>query len=404
MGCDMVLARDSATTARHTLLGVNLFDADRQRVHLHSHLAESHPHDAVVHLSQLNIPQARQTAAVLGVQIEGAWGFQFGCNHQRVAVGVACWCSRLPQSGTGLSGAELVRLALERGHSARHAVEVLTDLITRYGQRDADVPASHVVFLIADPHEACVLEVAGCYWALLECGETRAVADVGLIRQDWKRLSHGLAEQAIMNGWWNDDGTKLDFAGSMGVNDAAHAWGLKRWSKATLALAQRQGGLDAYELRRLLAEQWDVCVRRHELAPRGLRQLGSVVARLDAPGAPLIWFAPRPAEAQLFIPLVVGMELPAMYRVAASESIGLQPARLPSLQGQFDLEAEEYLVEAHELELRGESAARARLAQAMMLRHAEQCEGISGRSLDSPEAARRRPSHAEEEATPFAFG
>src|SRR5262245_2972715 len=246
MGCDMVLARDSATAARHTLLGVNFLDAGRQRLHLHSISAANHPLDAALPLSQLIIPQARQTAAVLGVQMEGAWGFVFGCNDQRVAVGVARWRSRLPQSGSGLSGAELTRLALERGRSARHAIEVLTDLIARFGQRDGDDPAAHAVFLVADPHEACVLETAGTHWAQLECSETRAVADVGLIRQDWKRLSHGLAEQVIKNGWWNDDGTKLDFAGSMGINDAAHAWGLKRWSKATLALAQRQGSLDAY--------------------------------------------------------------------------------------------------------------------------------------------------------------
>jgi hypothetical protein len=399
----MVFARGSATAAQHTLLGVNLFDDNRQRLCVHAFPAASHPLDAVIHLSQLDIPQARQTAALLGVQFEGAWGCQFGCNDQCVAVGVARWHSRLSQSGPGLSGPEMTRLALERGHSARHAVEVLTDLIARFGQREADEPAMHSVYLIADAHEACVLEAAGSHWALLECGETRAVADVGLIRQDWTRLSHGLAEQAIQNAWWNDDGTKLDFAGSFGVNDAAHAWGLKRWSKATLALAQRQGSLEAYGMRRLLAEQLETCVRRHELAPRGTRHLGSLVVRLDAPEAPLLWCARGPAETPLYLPWIVGADLPVTFSVA-TETLALPQARAERLQNQFDQDVEEYLVEAQELVRRGEPAARGRLAQAMMLRHAEQWEEAAGQRLDRPAADLRRSNRAEGELSPYAFG
>ncbi len=405
MGCDMMLACDTATAARHTLLGINLFDAGRQRLHLLSVSAANHPLDALVQTSQLELPQARQTSAVLGIQPDDAWGFLFGCNDQRVAGGVARWRSRLPPSGPGLTGPELTRLALERGRSALHAVEVLTDLIARHGHRDADDPAAHAVFLIADANEACVLEVAGQCWALLECSQTRAVADVGLIRQDWKRLSPGLAELAIAKGWWNDDGTKLDFAGSLGLNDAEHAWGLKRWSKATLALAQRHGALDAHALRQLLAEQHDTCVRRHELAPRSTRHLASAVARLDAPGLPLLWFARGPVEAPLYFPLVVGAELPALLGArSSSEQPALSQALVERLQNQFDQDAEEYLAEAKGLHERGESVARGRLAQAMMHRHAEQWEAAPGRRLDQPAAAVPRPARAEEELAPYAFG
>ena len=69
---------------------------------------------------------------------------------------------------------------------------------------------------IADGSEAYVLETCGRYWALLECGHTRAVTDAALIRQDWHRLAPGLADFVIEKGWWQDDGSKIDFVRTLG--------------------------------------------------------------------------------------------------------------------------------------------------------------------------------------------
>ena len=385
-------------------MGVNFFDVGRQHLHLRMLSAACHSYDAMIPTSQLQLPQSRQTCAVLGVQAEDDWGLQFGCNEHGVAIGVARWRSRLPAREPALTGPELTRLALERGHSALHAAEVLTDLIARYGQCGPDADAPDSVFLVADSGEACVLEVAGRCWALLECSHTRAVADVGLIRQDWQRLSPGLAEQAMQHGWWTDDGTKIDFAGILGQPDAAVAWPLKRWSKATLALAQHQGAMDDYLLRRLLADHHETCIRRHKLAPRATRHLASLVARLDSPGAPLVWFARGPVEAPLYLPLVAGVDMPAVLGMRSTADQPTAPRSLVErLQGQFDQEAEEYLTEARKLHLRGEVAACRRLAQAMMYRHVEQWEAATRRRLDAP-AAVTGPMRDEEELAPYAFG
>ncbi len=146
--------------------------------------AQFHELGETVPVANLMVPQVRQTNAVLGLQTPGQWGFTHGVNDYRVAAAATKWQSRLPGNAPGLDGADLVRLALERGRSAHIAVEVLTDLLERHGQTN-----DHI-FLIADPEEAFVLETCGRYWALLECGHTRVVTDAAMmICQDWAPTS-----------------------------------------------------------------------------------------------------------------------------------------------------------------------------------------------------------------------
>ena len=44
-----------------------------------------------------------------------------------------------------------------------------------------------------------------------------AVSDRCHLRQDWDRISRGLADLVISQGWWPENGSKVDFAGSLAV-------------------------------------------------------------------------------------------------------------------------------------------------------------------------------------------
>jgi len=265
MACDMVAALGQATVGNTTLVGINLHGAAERQPLLKRYPGRHCPPDETILLTHVKLEQVRKICTVLGSQPADLWGLTHGVNEHRVVMGCAGWRSRVEHAEPGLLGSELVRLVLERSHSAPHAVETLTDLIGRHGQGVSadEAGVTDHLFLIADAQEAYVVEAAGKYWAVQECQQARAVSDVALIRQDWCRLAHGLAEHAEQRGWWNNNGRKFDFAGRLALMTPVQPFALKRWGRATLLLEQQNGHLDLGAIRRLLMEHYeDTIVRR----------------------------------------------------------------------------------------------------------------------------------------------
>lgn len=115
------------------------------------------------------------------------WGAEHGVNEAGVAVGNTTVYTTLDPRGAavGLTGMDLVRLALERAVSAEAAVEVITSLITRYGQGGsgqdpAVVPGGRPywnAFLVADPSAAFVIDTSGGEWAVEAVNDVRAISN-----------------------------------------------------------------------------------------------------------------------------------------------------------------------------------------------------------------------------------
>src|SRR5262249_42137385 len=95
----------------------------------------------------------------------------------------------------------------------------------------------------------------------------RALNEVCHLRQDWNRISPGLADLAIGRGWWPADGSKLDFEGTMCPGSAGRPASLRRYGRATLLLEQQNGQLDVTTLRRVLSDHFEGC--DDELDPWG---------------------------------------------------------------------------------------------------------------------------------------
>jgi secernin len=260
MGSDMVVALGRATGDGQTLFGHNNSQGSSDGV---SWLRVPGRHFATgeaVALQHLELPQVRHTATVLACRTGGDAGYDCGVNEHGVAVGIASLRTRLAEPQRELLGPELVRLALERADSARHALEILTTFIARHGQASTSrADARDCAFLLADATEAFVLQCAGRFWAYQEVLQTRAVSDGCLIRQDWDRIAPGLSCHAIEAGWWPEDGSKLDFAALVpeDVADEEPSDGLRRWGRATALLELHEGQLDEPHLRRILGDHYE---------------------------------------------------------------------------------------------------------------------------------------------------
>jgi secernin len=404
MGSDMVVALGRATADGHTLFGQNGSGPTGRCQPLRLTRSRSFAAGERLRTQYLELPQARQAHTVLGSQPNGCWGYDHGINEHQVAVGCVPLRATLTCPGPGLLGTDL-----ERGHTALQAVDMLTGLIERHGQGafsgcPAEVEHDNA-FLIADPVEAYVVEAAGSHWVSQEIREVRAVGNARIVRQDWSRISQGLATHAIGQGWWPADGSKLDFAGALLEDRHVQASALRRWGRTTLFLQEQNGHIDLAFLRRLLtdhdnedADELDVggakddslAVCRHGTGPNSPATIASFIGPLaaDAQRPAMAWCAFGAPCLSVYFPVFLDGELPQPFSEGVQGLGGqirkdhrrraLAREAFARLQIRFEQETEEFMKEGAELKQRGCLADFQRQASLFMEHNVEQFEEVLG--------------------------
>ena len=218
--CDTVVAVPPATADGAVWFGKNS-DREPGEAQVVEHLpAARHPSGAKVRCTYLELPQAEATREV--VLSRPFWGFgcEMGANDAGLAIGNEAVWTRLPVARTGLTGMDLQRLALERASSAREALELMTRLLEAHGQGGNHGYRHksfryHNAFVLADPHEAWVLETAGPFWAAERVLGVRTISNVLTIGKEMDRVHPGAADFARKKGWLGA-GEDFDFARCFG--------------------------------------------------------------------------------------------------------------------------------------------------------------------------------------------
>ncbi|HVU87525.1 MAG TPA: hypothetical protein VHD36_09395 [Pirellulales bacterium] len=146
------------------------------------HPRRAHEPDARLRCTHLEIAQARQTHAILISRPYWMWGAEIGANEHGVVIGNEAVFTREAYAKAGLTGMDLLRLALERAASAADAVATIVALLDEYGQGGGCGHENrrftyHNSYIVADTRRAFVLETAGRLHAVEEIVGARSISN-----------------------------------------------------------------------------------------------------------------------------------------------------------------------------------------------------------------------------------
>lgn len=146
------------------------------------HPRRSHRAGSRVRCTWIEIPQVEQTHATLLSRPYWMWGAEIGANEHGVVIGNEAVFTREPYAATGLTGMDLLRLALERADTVDRACQVITTLLEAHGQgggcgHENRAFTYHNSFIVADATGATVLETAGRHWAVEKVQGARTISN-----------------------------------------------------------------------------------------------------------------------------------------------------------------------------------------------------------------------------------
>jgi len=279
--CDTLVALGNSTEDNSVIFGKNS-DRPESEIQLITYAPrKQYSKGNELSCTYISIPQVSETAAIILSQPWWMWGAEMGVNEYGVAIGNEAVYTLEPLRSIGLLGMDLLRLGLERGKTAKEAMQVIITLLEEYGQGGGcayNDPSwtYHNSYIIADPMEAYVLETADDWWIVEKIRNVRSISNSISIRGKGDTRRKGIIQHAIERGYCKDD-EKFDFAvtfSGMPISDTLSPY--SRGGKSALLLNNYKGKITPELMMEFLREHDTAGICMHG----GFESTGSQVSHL----------------------------------------------------------------------------------------------------------------------------
>ncbi len=314
--CDSVVALRNATAGGSVLFGKSA-DCEVNEANAIVRIpAKKHVQGETVRITHLVIPQAEQTHEIFLTKAFWTYGCEVGVNEFGLSMGEeAVYTTEMAEEKTGVIGPDLMRLALERAHDCREAIDLMIQLLEKYGQGgSAELKGnSHFdsAYLMADPLEAYILETAGRKWAVKKIDDIGSISNRLSITTDWTRCSEEAGKE------------KLDWANTYAIAAMPPALGSPERQAITYqCLAEAKGKISARTLFDIMRQHGEgyhpatagahrnICVHIGPQENRWWQADGAMITEAGPHGV-LVWVTGTSGNCvSIFKPVFLGMDLP----------------------------------------------------------------------------------------------
>ncbi len=302
--CDTIVACKDAVKDGTVLFGKNS-DREPDEAQNIEIVAASENNESEVQCTHRRAPlYRRNTCAALLCRPIRMYGAEMGVNEHGVAIGNEALFTREKPDKTGLTGMDLLRLALMQSRTAEEARDTIIQYLSEFGQGGKAGYRQNIRYMngyiIADPDEAFVLETVKSWWAWKKVTGVWSISNIISLHQDFDECSPGLIENAVTKGHAKSE-SGFDFQKCYSDRlYTAFAHGKPRVERSRRLLQNKEGGLCEADFFNILRDhgedpEWrpyrqkggTVCMHATNYLTRPSQSVGSMVASLAKEKTPV---------------------------------------------------------------------------------------------------------------------
>ena len=204
--CDTLIATKLATSNNIAIFGKNSDRPPNEGQHIAYFPAAKHTAGSSLKCTYIEIPQVEKTHAILLSKPFWMWGAEIGVNEYGLVIGNEAVFSKIPANKKpALLGMDMLRAALERAATPREAVQVVIDLLEKFGQggnceHDGEL-YYHNSFIMANADDAWVLETVDKQWAAKQIKDVYSISNCLTLKDQWDIASSDLVDLAVKKGF-----------------------------------------------------------------------------------------------------------------------------------------------------------------------------------------------------------